>query len=376
MKFRELITENNKPIMEKAEARIQHLEDMVLFSGSAGARKALDTLKNIQTNPKAITVKWDGSPAVIFGRDERGDFILTDKSGFGAKGYDGKVKSTKALQNMLLGRGKEAPDENRKAFAANMANSWSVFESAVPKDFRGFMWGDLLYYDTPKVEDGDFVFKPNLVVYRVKTDSDIGKRIARSKAGVVIHMYLDLEGNKTRADASALNEGALLVMPPVTAQQPPVVDKNVFSKAESLLNKSGNSIDKLLDDNTLRALKITDLKNILYSYVNHKVKTRSLDNLANEFVDWLTGSKVSGVKQERIREHIGSDPVAFQNLFALVTSIMEAKNDVIKQLDSQDADVEAYTDGERGGEGYVIGTGDAKLVNRSGFSAANLNKVK
>jgi len=376
MKFRELITENKKPIMEKAEARIQHLEDMVLFSGSAGARKALDTLENIQSNPKAITVKWDGSPAVIFGRDERGDFILTDKSGFGAKGYDGKVKSAKALQNMLLSRGKEAPDDSRKAFAANMANSWSVFESSVPKDFRGYMWGDLLYYDTPQVEDGDFVFKPNLVVYRVKADSDIGKRIARSKAGVVIHMYLDLEGNKSRADANALNEGALLVMPPVTAQQPPVVDKNIFAKAESLLNKSGNSIDKLLDDNTLRALKITDLKNVLYSYVNHKVKTRSLDNLANEFVDWLTGSKVSGVKQERIKEHISSDPVAFQNLFALVTSIMQAKNDVIKQLDSQEADVEAYTDGERGGEGYVIGTGDAKLVNRSGFSAANLNKVK
>jgi len=55
---------------------------------------------------------------------------------------------------------------------------------------------------------------------------------------------------------------------------------------------------------------------------------------------------------------------------------MKAKNDVIQQLDSQDADVEAYTDGERGGEGYVIGNGDAKLVNRSGFSAANLNKVK
>ena len=55
---------------------------------------------------------------------------------------------------------------------------------------------------------------------------------------------------------------------------------------------------------------------------------------------------------------------------------MQTKNDVIRQLDSQSADVEAYTNGERGGEGYVIGTGDAKLVNRSGFSAANLNKTK
>ena len=66
MKFRELITENKKPLLENAEARIHHLEDKVLWGGSAGARQALDTLENIQGNPKAITVKWDGSPAIIF----------------------------------------------------------------------------------------------------------------------------------------------------------------------------------------------------------------------------------------------------------------------------------------------------------------------
>ena len=174
MKFRELITETRKPIMEKADARIQHLEDMVLWNGTAGAKKAIDILMGLEKNPQTITVKWDGSPAVIFGRDERGEFILTDKSGFGAKGYDGKTKSAQALQNMLLGRGKEEPDENRKAFAANMAQAFSVFESATPADFRGFMWGDLLYYKQPPVKDGVFVFKPQMVEYHVRTDSPLG----------------------------------------------------------------------------------------------------------------------------------------------------------------------------------------------------------
>ena len=238
------------------------------------------------------------------------------------------------------------------------------------------MWGDLLYYDTPQTQDGAFVFKPNLVVYKVQQDSEIGKRIARSKAGVVIHMKIGLDGEKERADASELIEGVLLVMPPVTAQQPPKIDTSIFSKAEGLLSRSANGIDKLLDDGMLRSLKISDFKNVLYSYVNHKVKTQKLDNLAGEFVDWLTGSKVSGAKQERIREHIGTDPAAFKDMFDMITAIMQTKNDVIKQLDNQPADVQAYTDGERGGEGYVIGNGDAKLVNRSGFSAANLNKVK
>lgn len=376
MKFRELITETKKPLYERAEARIQHLEDMVLFGGSKGARKALDTLEQMESNPKSITVKWDGSPAVIFGRDARGEFVLTDKAGFSAKKYDGMTKSPQGLINMLSNRGDGNPDEKRQAFIQNMGNVFKVFESAVPDNFRGFMWGDLLYYTTPKVDEGDFVFQPQMVTYRVKTDSEIGKRIARSTAGVVVHYMLGLDGSREMADAKMLNEGALLVMPPVTVQQPPQIDKSIFAKAESALAKNGSNIDKILNPSTLEALKLKDLSDIFYAYINFKTRTRSLDNLANEFVDWLSGSKVSGVKQERIKQHIGSEAVAFQGMWEIVTNIMQAKNDVIKQLDNQDADVEAYTNGERGGEGYVIGKGDAKLVNRSGFSAANLNKPK
>lgn len=376
MKFRELITESRKPIMENADARIHHLEDMVFFGGSAGARKALDTLENIARNPKAITVKWDGSPAVIFGRDANGEFVLTDKAGFSSKSYDGMTKSATALGNMLLNRGREAPDDKRKIFVQNMQNVFGVFESAVPADFRGYMWGDLLYYTTPKVDEGDYVFQPQMVTYRVKTDSDIGKRIARSTAGVVIHMKLDLEGNRSQADASELNEGSLLVMPPVTATQPPKIDPNTFKTAEALLQRSGKGIDKLLDKNTLSTLKVSDFDKILYTYVNFATKTGGLDNLAGGFVDWLTGSKVSNAKQERIKQHISTDPRAFKDMWDMVSALQKTKNDVIAQLDSQDADVEAYTNGQRGGEGYVIGTGDAKLVNRGGFSAANLNKTK
>jgi hypothetical protein len=48
---------------------------------------------------------------------------------------------------------------------------------------------------------------------------------------------------------------------------------------------------------------------------------------------------------------------------------------VIRALDAQDADVEAYTSGQRGGEGYVVDK-DVKLVNRAGFTAANMAKER
>ena len=43
---------------------------------------------------------------------------------------------------------------------------------------------------------------------------------------------------------------------------------------------------------------------------------------------------------------------------------MTTKNKIIKTLDSQPADIEASTDGQKGGEGYVIDK-DVKLVNRA-----------
>ena len=55
---------------------------------------------------------------------------------------------------------------------------------------------------------------------------------------------------------------------------------------------------------------------------------------------------------------------------AIFNSISDIKNKIIAHMDDQPTDIEAYTDGQRGGEGYVVGK-DVKLVNRSGFSAAN-----
>ena len=73
-------------------ARIDHAEDIVFWEGSKGALRAVDALRNLEKGGhKEVTIKWDGSPAIVFGRDENGDFILTDKNGYVAKGYDGKV---------------------------------------------------------------------------------------------------------------------------------------------------------------------------------------------------------------------------------------------------------------------------------------------
>jgi len=88
-------------------------------------------------------------------------------------------------------------------------------------------------------------------------------------------------------------------------------------------------------------------------------------------MNWLDSSKVSNAKKARLAEYLQQNQEGFTATFQIITRLQQVKNAVIKALDSQDADIEAYTDGERGGEGYVIDK-DVKLVNRAGFTAANM----
>ena len=226
----------------KVGRELQHLEDLVFVDGSKGALEALDTLDRFGQDVSDVSIKWDGTPAVIFGRDASGEFILTDIAGFKAKRYDGKAKSPEALEKMYLGRGKDV-DDNRRAFAKSMRDVWPAFEQAVPADFRGFMLGDLLYKQQPQLENNHFVFKPNKVTYSVKKDSNIGTRIAGSTAGVVIHTHTDLEGNATPANAEDLNEGSLFIMPPVYAQKTPSVNVKNTDRIRAIITQNARNID-------------------------------------------------------------------------------------------------------------------------------------
>ncbi len=74
MRFREI-----KILMEAA--RIQHAEDIIFWEGSKGAMRVVNSLKSLEKDGhKDVTIKWDGKPAVIFGRMPDGKFVFTDKS--------------------------------------------------------------------------------------------------------------------------------------------------------------------------------------------------------------------------------------------------------------------------------------------------------
>ena len=373
-------TVSNKPLFE-AEARIQHAEDLVFFQGSAGAKRALTQLKELADGgQEKVTVKWDGSPAVIFGRDEDGKFMLSDKGGFVAKGYDGKNKSPEAVEKMFLNRpGAQRNPEGFKALATNMKKAYTIMDKATPKDFRGYFKGDMLYFNTPNLEQDMYMFKPQIVQYMVKKDSPIGKRIGQSQVGVVIHRVVDEQGNETPLQQFDMFRGNdLYVLPPVSVAEAPQVDETSINKLEALINKNAGAIDSFLDKEKLKAMKVSDFANILYSYINSKVDT-GLDNLGKDFIKWIdNNSKISAPKQQKIMLYIKKNINTFSAMWDVVNGIMKVKDNIIAQLESQDADVVATINGQPGGEGYVLSDpkGDMKLVNRRGFSAANRAQMR
>lgn len=367
---RELYTVDTNRLSEGA--RIQHVEDLTIWDGSAGAKRALNYLRRLESSPGDVTIKWDGKPAVIFGRNEKGQFVLTDKSAFGATTYDGRVTSKQDLRSMIANRkSKDEEDRQRRnAFADQMAGIWDYFENATPKDFRGYVHGDLLFFTTPKLENGKLVFEPNTTTYYADPRSDIGRKIANSKIGVVLHQYIDLDGNKSSADASKFVSSDLLVMPPVFVTHTPDIDLPEVNRLEDLISKNSSQIDDLI--NVPAELKMSNFKDILYTYINNKTKSGQLENLGQDFMEWAEKSNLSDPKKKRLLDYISQKKQGFGAIFQVIAGIMNVKNKIIYELDNQPADITAKTDGKPGGEGYVIGAGDAKLVNRSEFTAANM----
>jgi hypothetical protein len=271
---------------------------------------------------------------------------------------------------MLNSRGKEG-DDSRKEFAAKMRSIWDKVESVVPANFRGYVLGDLLYFTTPPADNsGRLTFQPNTTEYAVDVNSEIGNKIQDSDVGVVVHKFIDLDGNIANVDVTQFQDGGTLIMPPATITKAPGVDLPIVDKLESYIQKNASAVDKML--NVPAELKMSDFANILYTFINNSVKTGNLDNLTfDTFTKWVSTSKLSNAKKERVVEYIKQHAQGFEATFAIVSNMMKVKNQVIAALDNQPADIEASTGGQRGGEGYVVDK-DVKLVNRAGFTAANM----
>ncbi len=363
-----IVNQGMQPIFEtqqlmEADARIEHLEDLVFEKGTRGIREALAIINAAAENTAGTTtVKWDGKPAIIFGRKPTGEFVLTDKSGFLAKGYDGLATSPDMMariQNMRSGE--------RGELIGIYTKLWPMLEAATPQNFKGYVQGDLLYTSTPPEQAGAYVFKPNFVEYRIPAESKLGQAIGNSEVGIAIHTrYADPGAQAQPIHHINFNShpGLLLIEPTVKDIRNVTPSKKLERELRSVVAQNGAAIDALFNPAELRAAGITDLPQLCKRYINSRIMT-NYDNLLADFGPWLQNT-VTPRKYNNIVEYLQSPRSNLDGISAAFTSFLllhEIKTDMLNQLDRQ----------QPGQEGWVIASdaGRAKLVNRFGFSAGN-----
>ena len=345
---------------------IEHLEDLVFRRGTQGIKDALAIVQHATEQPKTTTAKWDGKPAVIFGRKPlNGEFVLTDGSGFEAKGYDGLATSPRMMADIQSRR-----SGDRTELIQIYSTLFPVLEAALPSNFRGYVKGDLLYMQTPPEIAGNYVFEPNTIEYKIPAKSSLGQRIGNSNIGIAIHsMYADVGDARQPLSGVRFNEvpGLMLEKPATPSQLQS--ETNAEKQLKQLIKSQGRDIDTLFNPAELRAHKITDLAKLCVDFINTKVGAPlNGATLLPEFGTWLE-TKVTPQKYRNIVEYLNSpssNTPAIAAAFQAFILLHDLKMYIKRQADTE----------HPGQEGWVMATpaGYAKLVSRfdpQAFAAQN-----
>jgi hypothetical protein len=371
---------------------IEHIEDFVYSDGKDGAKKSLEMFDKIIKDPSLVAVKWDGSPSVIFGVDPQGNFVFTDK-------HDKNLsKSPEELKNLYQGRldrkmqsnnpptEKEIESYNR--LIGKMMSNYETVKSAWPKGLVGLFTGDLMYTKNNEegagdkgalsFKDGKYSFKPNEVQYNVpKNDPRYGEAIGKSKIGIIPHSYRN--GDTYISQLSSKDEplkklmsgkGDDLVIFSPDNPKSIKLDQSLYSAAKQAVSDA-KDVDVLIKPD-----KMANYNKLMYSFTNSMLDKPN-DLGYDEFVKYLENQSIKPDKKNEILQFTANNKNAVDQIFNVVKSIQALKNNLIKVLDSQSLGLPASINGNEGGEGYVIsdqgsgGIGQAKLVNRGVFTAAN-----
>lgn len=351
----------NKILVETRTGAQPHPEDSI-FDGAQAAQQALASLQYVIKHPETVTIKFDGFPALIFGRVRDGRFTIQDKYMFDNKVF---ADSPAKWQEYDLKKksGKTRPDLYQK-----LAVLWKGLEEAVGTS-PGFFWGDLLWTGQLEPQNGQFVFKPNVVEYHVPTNTPLGKEIAGRVGGLVVHQYFADDGaTPTQWNGQGLKrDGAVTIITPHAGIKFKLNDPVQLTKAATAaVNQYSNLAEDFL--NGLEGVA----RQAIQKYCNKRITGQTNE----ELVDWLR-TNVSAKQYKILVGDEGQGYLVRENkglaaLFAIWNAIYALKVNLAEQLEGQVQGIKQMVGGHNQGEGFVFNTpqGLVKLVNRGTFSRA------
>ena len=387
---------------------LEHLEDDIFNQGSAGAANAVNFLESLRdmltagqggANTK-VTVKWDGAPAVICGKDpQTGQFFVGTKSVFN--------KTTPKI-----GYNEEFIDFHYEGAINGILKQCYRELSKLP--IEGILQGDLLYTSTPPLVaiggKRGYRFKPNTITYLVDQNSEMGGKVAKSKLGIVFHTRysgsditslsasfgVDVSGLQKVKDIAVFSSTFQNVngIANLTISERNQIN-NTIRQAKSNLKSGGKFLDVIVKDKS--SFSPASMFKIYFNQVirSGKIPTTSM-GMAKGFETFLNDRykkeiiKKKTEKSQKEWEKRRADSISFLNsnkttMFAALAgfrNLMGAKNMVINKLKKIEG-VGTFLETETGyrvtsPEGFVaIKDGTAlKLVDRLEFSRANFTVAK
>lgn len=376
----------NEQSEEDKLKHLEHVEDHVIHGGSKGFAHAFHNLNDVHTKMKGgqsdtkITVKYDGSPAVVFGtHPETGQFFVGSKSVFN--------KSPKINYT---------PDDIDKnhGHAPGLAVKLKAALAHLPKvhSGKGVYQADIMHTKGDVKSDGDKVhYTPNTITYHHAPDSDHAKAAQNSHIGVAVHTkYEGKSWDRMQAQHGAdIDLGTHKDVHQISVQhdlkkvQYTQQDQEDYSKHMKLATAAFKKTPE--ESHTAVAKHVVPLK----TYINQTVRDGSEPNHADymKHSQVALAKKVAGVKTEKAKakhqatldahvKHGTENKAHVDNILDMHKHLQNAKNTLTNSLASHSEVGHEIEGAPAKPEGYVVHKNGrpSKFVARHEFSAANFAK--
>lgn len=373
---------------EEKLKHLEHAEDHVINSGKKGFVHAFRNLKDTHDMMKGkkkdakISVKYDGSPSVIFGHHpETGKFFVATKSAFN--------------KNPKLNYSRQDIEDNH-GHAPGLVSKLHAALQHLPKitPKKGVFQGDIMH--TPEdvhKSDGKVHFKPNTITYSTPEDSHHGQAAVKSKIGVAVHTAYhgsDLENMKAHyapdlsSTFSAHKDVHLIgVHHDAAASDYGDKDQSKFRQHMAAAVRS----HKQTTDAHYNAIQ--GHETAIKTYINHTVRTGTSPTVSGlkAHVAAAHDKKIASVsspaakekktaEKDAVMSHFHAHSSGLKNILATHSHLQKAKN-VLVDAASSKTDFEHSIGGAKAKpEGFVAVRKNrpTKLVDRQEFSRANFNR--
>ena len=392
---------------EFKRTHLEHIEDLVITNGFEGGKSVVEyfkgllvTLQGTSSEAVAVSVKWDGAPAVVCGTNpDNGKFFVGTKSVFA---QNAKINYTKKD----IARNHGTDDLGQKLL--------KCLVHLQKLNIQEVIQGDLLFTDndiTRKNIKGKphITFTPNTITYAVEEQSELGKQVDAAKLGIIFHTTYNGDTLADMTASGGANVESLSKNPDVFFDN--ATYKDVSGSAKFTAKETAqfmNGIDKLesLLTNVPRNLtdqlgQNNDFVGYFQMYINAMVKEGKLPTNINEYlrgfkefynarmqqqIAGLKAQKALALRQDKMKQmpqFLARVRKPLQAMLTFYKAVQTMKGFVLNKMNQAMA-IGSFAQTDNGlevtdPEGFVAvdKTGNAvKLVDRLGFSRRNLTAIK